>query len=143
MRHLEHKPIIAAHAGVGSPNAYSDGTKRAVREALKTLKQTKSPLKAAIAGTVLLEDDPRFNAGTGANLRMDGQTIEMDAAVMDSDGNCGAVACIRMVKNSVLVAEMVSQLRICCCAAMGQWILPGRIKSAGLQPDYDKDIRTF
>jgi isoaspartyl peptidase/L-asparaginase-like protein (Ntn-hydrolase superfamily) len=108
MKHLKHRPIIAAHAGVGSPNAYSDGTRRAVREALKMLKKTRSTLKAAIAGAVQLENDPRFNAGTGSNLRMDGKTVEMDAAVMDSDGNCGAVACIRMVKNPVLVAELVS-----------------------------------
>jgi isoaspartyl peptidase/L-asparaginase-like protein (Ntn-hydrolase superfamily) len=109
MKRLEHKPIIAAHAGVGSPNAYSDGTQKAVREAFGALKKTRYPLKAAIAGIVVLENDPRFNAGTGANLRMDGQTIEMDAAVMDSDGNCGAVACIRMVQNPVLVAEMVAR----------------------------------
>ena len=109
MKRLQHKPIIAAHAGVGSPNAYSDGTQKAVREAFRVLKKTRSPLKAAIAGTVLLEDDPRFNAGTGANLRMDGQTIEMDSAVMDSDGICGAVACIQMVKNPVLVAELVAR----------------------------------
>ena len=109
MKHLKHRPIIAAHAGAGSPNAYSDGVQRAVREAFRVLKKTKSPLKAAIAGTVILEDDPRFNAGTGANLRMDGQTIEMDSAVMDSDGNCGAVACIQMVKNPVLVAELVAK----------------------------------
>lgn len=109
MKRLVYKPIIVAHAGVGSPNAYSDGTQRAVREALKVLKKTKSALKAAIAGTVMLEDDPRFNAGTGSNLRMDGQTIEMDSAVMDSDGICGAVACIQMVRNPVLVAEMVAR----------------------------------
>ncbi|HLD36859.1 MAG TPA: isoaspartyl peptidase/L-asparaginase [Planctomycetota bacterium] len=109
MRHVKHRPIIAAHAGAGSPNAYSDGTQRAVQEALRVLKKTKSPLKAVIAGTVILENDPRFNAGTGANLRMDGQTIEMDSAVMDSDGNCGAVACIQMVKNPVLVAELVAR----------------------------------
>ncbi|MEW6027128.1 MAG: isoaspartyl peptidase/L-asparaginase [Planctomycetota bacterium] len=103
------RPIIVAHAGVGSPNAYSDGTRKAVREALKTMNKTGSALKAAIAGVVVLEDDPRFNAGTGSNLRMDGRDIEMDSAVMDSKGACGAVACIRMVKNPVLVAELVSR----------------------------------
>lgn len=55
----------------------------------------------------MLEDDPRFNAGTGSNLRFDGQTIEMDAACMDSSGRFGAVACIRDVKNPVHVARAI------------------------------------
>jgi L-asparaginase/beta-aspartyl-peptidase (threonine type) len=54
-----------------------------------------------------MEDDERFNAGTGSNLRLDGQTIEMDAAVMNSQGRFGGVACIRRVKNPVLVVRKV------------------------------------
>jgi len=103
------RPIIIAHGGVGSRNSFSDGPRKASEEALKVLKKTSSVLKAAIRGTVILEDDPRFNAGTGSRLRMDGKTIEMDASIMDSNGNFGAVACISNVKNPVLVAELVSQ----------------------------------
>ena len=40
-----------------------------------------SALDAAIAAVVVLEDDGRFNAGAGSVLRMDGVSIEMDAAV--------------------------------------------------------------
>src|SRR5204863_9005046 len=66
-------------------------------------------LAAALAATVVLEDDPRFNAGTGSNLRLDGRLIEMDASVMASDGRFGAVACVQRVKNPILVAARVME----------------------------------
>lgn len=62
-------------------------------------------LEAAIASTRLLEDDARFNAGTGSNLRLDGTTIQMDAACMTSAGDFAAVAAIERVKNPVAVAR--------------------------------------
>ena len=55
----------------------------------------------------MLEDDPGFNAGTGANVRFDGLSVQMDAAVMDSSGRFGAVAVIERVKNPVRVARAV------------------------------------
>jgi beta-aspartyl-peptidase (threonine type) len=55
---------------------------------------------------VILEDDPRFNAGTGSIVRLDG-SVQMDASVMDSDGRFGAVASIERVKNAVRVARAV------------------------------------
>ncbi|HEY9838916.1 MAG TPA: isoaspartyl peptidase/L-asparaginase [Candidatus Obscuribacterales bacterium] len=64
-------------------------------------------LEAVVAATAVLEDDPRFNAGTGSNLRLDGTTIEMDAACMSSSGELGAVAVIEAVKNPVRVARRV------------------------------------
>ena len=55
---------------------------------------------------VVLEDDPRFNAGTGSIVRLDG-SIQMDASVMDSGGRFGAVAGLERVKNPVKVARAV------------------------------------
>lgn len=101
-------PVAVTHGGAGSPRARRDGTDLAAAKALAVLKQGGSALDAALAGVTVMEDDPRFNAGTGANIRMDGHTIQMDAACMDgSTGAYGAVAAIERVKNPVLVARKV------------------------------------
>ena len=101
-------PAAVVHGGAGSPRARMDGTDRAAAKALDTLKNGSSALDGALAGVVVLEDDPRFNAGTGANIRLDGRTIQMDAACMDgATGAFGAVAAIERVKNPVLVARKV------------------------------------
>lgn len=96
-----------AHGGALSNPAFSDGCRAAVDAALDALEKNGDPLEAAIAGVVVLEDDPRFNAGTGSRVRLDGKTVQMDAAVMRSDGRFGAVAVIEAVKNPVLVARAV------------------------------------
>ena len=47
----------------------------------------------------MLENDPRFNAGTGSAVREGGKTVQMDASCMESTGQFGAVAAISRVKN--------------------------------------------
>jgi len=102
------EPAVVVHGGAGSPRSRMDGTDRAAAKALAALKAGGTSLEAALAGVVVLEDDPRFNAGTGANIRLDGKTIQMDAACMDGGtGAFGAVAAIERVKNPVLVARKV------------------------------------
>ena len=102
------QPAAVVHGGAGSPRARMDGTDRAAAQAMVSLKGGGSALDAALAAVVVLEDDPRFNAGTGANIRLDGKTIQMDAACMDGEtGAFGAVAAIERVKNPVLVARKV------------------------------------
>lgn len=103
------KYAILTHGGAASPHAYSDGCVKAAESARSVLERGGDALEAALAATVMLEDDPRFNAGTGSNLRLDGQTIEMDASVMTSDARFGAVACVQRVKNPVLVAAKVME----------------------------------
>ncbi|WP_306590424.1 isoaspartyl peptidase/L-asparaginase [Geothrix sp. 21YS21S-4] len=101
-------PATVVHGGAGSLRALMDGTDRAAAKALAALKAGSGALDAALAGVVVMEDDPRFNAGTGANIRLDGKTIQMDAACMDGvTGGFGAVAAIERVKNPVLVARKV------------------------------------
>jgi isoaspartyl peptidase/L-asparaginase-like protein (Ntn-hydrolase superfamily) len=98
-------PAAIAHGGVGSPPERSDGCRKAVDAALAALAAGAEPIDAAVAGVVVLEDDPRFNAGTGSRVRIDGSTVQMDASVMRSDGRFGAVAVIEQVKNPVRVAR--------------------------------------
>lgn len=66
-----------------------------------------SALDAVIAAVRVLEDDPEFNAGTGAALTRDG-TVETDAAVMCGDTRrVGAVAAVPDLANPVLLARAV------------------------------------
>jgi isoaspartyl peptidase/L-asparaginase-like protein (Ntn-hydrolase superfamily) len=101
------KPAAIAHGGVGSAPAWADGCRAAVDAALKVLEAGGDPVDAAVAGVVVLEDDPRFNAGTGSAVRLDGKSVQMDASVMRSDGRFGAVAGVERVKNPVKVARAV------------------------------------
>ncbi len=96
-----------AHGGVGSPPDRADGPRNAVDAALQVLESAGDPLEAAIAGAMVLEDDPRFNAGTGSRIRLDGETVQMDASVMSSDGRFGAVAAVERIRNPVLAARAV------------------------------------
>ena len=66
-----------------------------------------SALDAVCAAVVVLEDDPAFNAGTGACLNADG-LIELDASIMEgAAGLGGAVAAITTVKNPISLARLV------------------------------------
>ena len=85
------------------------GVAAAVRSAAAGLAAGDSALDAAVAAVVALEENPLFNAGTGAALNRDGD-IEMDACVMcGHDLRCGAVAGLRRVRNPVLVARCVME----------------------------------
>jgi isoaspartyl peptidase/L-asparaginase-like protein (Ntn-hydrolase superfamily) len=101
------KAAAIAHGGVGSDPKIADGCRAAVDAALAVADKGGDPVDAAVAGVVVMEDDPRFNAGTGSCVRLDGKSIQMDASVMRSDGRFGAVAGIERVKNPVRVARAV------------------------------------
>ena len=110
---------VIAHGGVGSPPELSDGCKAACEAAFRILEAGGNSLDAAVEAARILEDDGRFNAGTGSVLRDDGKTIEMDAAVADSAGRIGAVINIRGVKNPVLIARAVTGTRHVALAGRG------------------------
>lgn len=101
------KTAAVAHGGVGSPPSRSDGCRAAVDAALAVIEGGGDPLDAVVAGVKVMEDDARFNAGTGSRVRIDGATVQMDASVMHSDGRFGAVAVIERVRSPVAVARAV------------------------------------
>ena len=100
---------ILVHGGAGSPASFSDGCKAACKSAFSLLEAGKSAMDAVVKAACILEDDGRFNAGSGSALRLDGKTIEMDAAVMNSKGDIGIVIAIKNVKNPILVAREVME----------------------------------
>src|SRR3989442_3478935 len=57
-------------------------------------------LDSVVESIVVLEDDPRLNAGTGSRMRIDGR-IQMDAALMNWDREAGSVAVVEEVKNPI------------------------------------------
>lgn len=105
-------PAVVVHGGAGTPPdadpaRYFEGTRRAAEAGLRVLLQGGSALDAAQAAAVVLEDDPNFNAGTGAALTSSGQ-VELDASCMNGTTlRAGAVACVKTVKNPILLARRV------------------------------------
>lgn len=101
-------PAAVAHCGSGTPPDQGRGCDQAIAAALAILETGGDPLDAAAAGVVVLEDEPSHNAGTGSAVRLDGRSVQMDAAVMDSSGKFGAVIGVEELKNPVLVARAVA-----------------------------------
>jgi L-asparaginase / beta-aspartyl-peptidase len=101
---------IVVHGGAGdiTPNSESarvEGCKRAVAEAAKVLAARGTALDAAQRAVELLEDDPQFNAGTGACLTRDG-TIELDASLMEGTHlRAGAVCALPAFRHPVAIAR--------------------------------------
>ena len=107
---------ILTHGGSSSLAADRDGTMRAAETALRAASDGSALEDRLLAAMDVLEDDPRFNAGTGSSLRVDGESIQMDAAFMawcptteSALPAFGAVACIERVQHPTRVAALLAQ----------------------------------
>jgi len=100
------QPLIATHCGSGSDKKMQDVAEKSAAAGMRILRRGGSALDAVEEAIVVLEDDPRTNTGIGARRRVDG-TVQMDAALMDSRMNIGAVAAIMNVRNPIRVARLV------------------------------------
>lgn len=83
------QPKLIIHGGAGSSLKGKGGVEvvrrslyKIVEEVYSLLLSGASATDAVVWGCQLLEDDPRFNAGTGSVLQSDGQ-IRMSASLMD------------------------------------------------------------
>lgn len=114
-------PAIAVHGGAGDlgpddpassggPHAPRlEGVRRACEAGWEMLRAGGSALDAVEAAVRILEDDPTFNAATGATLTAAGD-VELDASIMDGATlRCGAVAVVKDVKNPVSLARAVME----------------------------------
>lgn len=118
MSHAADRPVLVIHGGAGVIKKDMNPAKeKAIRAALTEalqhgyaqLKAGKPALDAVTAAITVLEDDPHFNAGRGADFTHDGKN-EMDAAIMDGGSlRAGAVAVVHRVKNPILLARAVME----------------------------------
>ncbi|HEX6828096.1 MAG TPA: isoaspartyl peptidase/L-asparaginase, partial [Burkholderiales bacterium] len=109
---MSHPYALAVHGGAGrwpedrlEPTL--EGVRRAAQAARRILAAGGTALDAVVEAVAALEDDPLFNAGTGAALNAAGEA-EMDAAVASGTG-FGAVAALAGVRNPVRVARKVME----------------------------------
>jgi beta-aspartyl-peptidase (threonine type) len=103
---------IIVHGGAGtiSPARYATaahGCQAAAEAGWRVLRAGGNALDAVQAAIVALEDNPSFNAGTGAVLTEDGRA-QLDAGLMDGATlHVGAVAGVERVKNPIALARSV------------------------------------
>ncbi len=103
---------IIVHGGAGNIDperveGAQEGCREAVLVGWNILQAGGSALDAVEAAVRALEDNPMFNAGTGACLTSDGN-IELDAGIMEGHTlRVGAVAGVELIKNPVSLARKV------------------------------------
>lgn len=108
------RPKLIIHGGAGS-SLRGKGGADAVRQSLFQVIQEVYALlgagataeAAVVRGCQLLEDDPRFNAGTGSVLQSDGQ-IRMSASLMNgTNQRFSGVINVSRVRNPIELAEFL------------------------------------
>ncbi len=106
------RPAIIVHGGAGPIREENvqrslNGCRNAALAGWQVLKKGGSAMEAAVSAVTSLEDNPYFNAGTGAALRADGR-VQLDASIMDGATlRAGAVAAVRRVRNPIQLAKKV------------------------------------
>ena len=106
------QPKLIIHGGAGSSLKGKGALKKVkedlyqiVAEVYQLLLKGKTATEAVIRGCQLLEDNPRFNAGTGSVLQSDGN-IRMSASLMDgAKQKFSGVINVARVKNPIQMAE--------------------------------------
>lgn len=103
---------VLVHGGAGEVPVdrvarHVEGCKNAARVAAELLASGGSALDAAVLAVKVLEDDPVFNAGTGACLTADGE-IELDACIMEGLSlRAGGVCALPPFQNPIAIARAV------------------------------------
>ncbi|MGK7946042.1 MAG: isoaspartyl peptidase/L-asparaginase [Microcystaceae cyanobacterium] len=104
-------PKLIIHGGASSLE--DKGGLQAVRHSLQEiltevyalLRQGATSVEAVVHGCQLLEDEPRFNAGTGSVVQSDGQ-VRMSASLMDGEKqSLSGIINISKVQNPIILAK--------------------------------------
>lgn len=110
------QPKLIIHGGAGSSLEGKGGLDtvrkslyQVIEEVYPLLLQGASAKDAVVRGCQLLENEPRFNAGTGSVLQSDGQ-IRMSAGLMDGETQSfSGVINVSRVKNPIDLAKALQQ----------------------------------
>ena len=103
---------IIVHGGAGAIDveryeAARAGCGEAALAGWQVLREGGSALDAVQAAIIALENNPGFNAGTGAVLTADGHA-QLDAGMMEGgDLHAGAIAGVERIKNPIMLARAV------------------------------------
>ncbi len=101
---------IVVHGGAGAYRgediaSRAEGCQRAAWAGWQMLQRGGAALDAVEVAVAILEDDPLFNAGTGAPLNSAGE-VELDASIMDGATlRAGAVGAVQGVRNPIRLAR--------------------------------------
>ena len=130
---------IVVHGGAGNSKRNEGGCRTAAQAGARVLGGGGSALAAVVEAVRSLEGDGRFNAGRGAVLGMDGETVEMSASVMDTRGALGAVAGVRDVRHPIALAEAVAGTPHCLIVGEGADRLARLLDLEPADRDHDRE----
>lgn len=105
---------IIVHGGAGNiepelQDSYREGCKEAAIIGWRILQAGGSAMEAVETAVRALEDNPCYNAGTGASLTREGN-VELDAGIMEGHTlQVGAVAGVELIKHPITLARSVLQ----------------------------------
>ena len=108
------EPVLLVHGGAwdipdGLRDEHVDGIRAALAAGWAELSAGGSAVDAVEAAAVVLEDDPKWDAGYGSVLDQDGR-VTVDAMIMDGSSlGLGSIAGASTVKNAVRVARLVME----------------------------------
>lgn len=105
------KPTIAVHGGASSSelnNKMQDRIEELTEKGYKMLKGSETSLNVVECIVNELESDPRFNAGNGAKLDLDG-IPRTEAGIMKHNMDMGAVIGLEGIPHTVSVARKIME----------------------------------
>lgn len=107
---------LIIHGGCGLREAmairlpeYDSELRKIIQDGYNFLAKTNDARATAVYTAMLLEDNIKFNAGTGSKLQQDGE-VRMSAALIDSQSKkFAAVVNIQNVKNPIYVVDQLAK----------------------------------
>lgn len=99
---------VIVHGGAGSRPEDPESRQAILDEAARAGTDASTPVEAVCAAIGVLEESPRFNAGTGSAVQSDG-IIRTDAGIMTDQRETGAVCSMPGVTHAVEVARTVME----------------------------------